>query len=155
MNIDRKIRNKIRHFSPATLALVTALCLTIILLLEGDSVSGFTMNTSSIKPFSLLVTLQFKSVEHKEEFLELFAPIAAHCKAHEPGTLAYEALLSDKDPLQVLILERYRDKEKDYLQVHRSSQPFLEFRPKLQAMEKAGHVTISGHSYVDSGIGYI
>lgn len=73
---------------------------------------------------------------------------------NEPDTISYEVLLSDKDPLQVLILERYRDKENAFLQVHRSSAPFQEFRPKLKKMEDQGLVTIVGDSYLDSGIGF-
>lgn len=105
--------------------------------------------------FSLFVTLDFTGIEHKDVFLrEYFPPIANHVRDHEPDTLAYEVLLSDKDPLQVMILERYRDKENAYLQVHKSSQPFLEFRPKLKSMQDQGHVTVSGHSYLDTGIGF-
>jgi hypothetical protein len=35
-----------------------------------------------------------------------------------------------------------------------SSAPFLEFRPKLKAMQDAGLVAVEGDSYVDSGIGF-
>lgn len=104
--------------------------------------------------FSLLVTLEFSGEEFKKKFLKDIQPVAEHCKANEPGTLAYEVLLSDKDPLQVLVLERYQDKEVAYLQVHKSSTPFLEFRAKLQAMQEGGHVRISGHSYLDSMVGF-
>lgn len=105
-------------------------------------------------PFSLLVTLQFSATEHKETFLKDIQPLAEYIKTSEPMTLAYEVLLSDKDPLQVLILERYQDKEVAFVQVHRSSEPFQAFRPKLQAMQEAGHVTVSGHSYLDAGLGF-
>jgi quinol monooxygenase YgiN len=113
-------------------------------------------DSSSTMPlvFSLLVTLQFSTAEYKDQFLQDIQPVAEHCRTKEPDTLAYEVLLSDKDPLQVLVLERYRDKEVAYLQVHKSSAPFLAFRPKLQAMQEGGHVQITGHSYLDSGVGY-
>jgi quinol monooxygenase YgiN len=104
--------------------------------------------------FSLLVTLQFSAAEHKEQFYKDFQPLANHCKEHEPDTISYEVLNSDKDPLQVLILERYRNKETAFLQVHRSSAPFQSFRPKLKAMEDQGYVKISGDSFFDSGIGF-
>jgi quinol monooxygenase YgiN len=79
-----------------------------------------------------------------------------YVKEHEPNTLAYEVLLNDKDPLQVLILERYKEKADAYLQVHRSSAAFLEFRPKLKAMVEKGHVTrMEGHSYLDSQFGFV
>jgi len=104
--------------------------------------------------FSLLVTAQFDSVEHKEQFLEEIKAVAEHVKSSEPDTLAYEILLSDKDSRQVLILERYKDKDNAFLKVHKSSAPFLAFRKKLQAMQDKGQVTISGNSYLDSGVGF-
>jgi len=100
------------------------------------------------------VTLSFDSVEYKEQFLNDIKPVADYVKSSEPDTIAYEMLLSDKDPLQVMVLERYLDKENAYLNVHKSSAPFLAFRPKLKAMEENGHVSISGNSYIDSGIGF-
>jgi quinol monooxygenase YgiN len=104
--------------------------------------------------FSLLVTAEFDSVERKERFLEEIKPVAEYVQLNEPDTLAYEVLLSDKDPRQVLVLERYKDKENAYLKVHRSSAPFLSFRKKLQAMQNEGQVKISGNSYLDSGVGF-
>lgn len=104
--------------------------------------------------FSLLVTLKFTDEVYKEEFLRDIAPVAQYVREHEPQTVAYEVLLSDQDPLQVLVLERYSDKEKAYLEVHKSSRAFLEFRPKLKKMQDDGFVDISGHSYLDSGVGF-
>jgi quinol monooxygenase YgiN len=117
--------------------------------------TAFSFRGSSKEPtFSLLVTLQFSLAEHKEKFLRDFQPLADYVKVQELDTLAYEVLLSEKDPLQVMIMERYKDKDVAYLMVHKSSAPFLAFRPKLQAMQEAGHVTISGNSYLDSGVGF-
>jgi quinol monooxygenase YgiN len=104
--------------------------------------------------FSLLVTLQFQDADALRTFQAAFAPLAQYVRANEPDTLAYEALLSDKDPLQVLVLERYRNKEHAYLQVHKSSAPFLQFRPQLAKLQDEGKVTLSGHSYTDSQIGF-
>ena len=105
-------------------------------------------------PFSLLVTLQFQDDQSLQTFLQYITPVAKYVRDHEPDTLAYEVLLSDKDPLQVLVLERYRDKEEAYLKVHKSSKPFLEFRPKLGKLQEEGKVVISGHSYIDSMVGF-
>jgi quinol monooxygenase YgiN len=104
--------------------------------------------------FSLLVTLQFQDADSLRTFQTAFAPVAQHVLANEPDTLAYEALLSDKDPLQVLVLERYRNEDHAYLQVHKSSAPFLKFRPQLAKLQEEGKVTVSGHSYTDSQIGF-
>jgi quinol monooxygenase YgiN len=110
--------------------------------------------TTTTPAFSLVVTLKFTAEEHKQTFLREFAPLAAYIKDNEQDTIAYEVLLSDQDPLQAVIFERYRDKETAFLKVHRSSAPFLEFRPKLKALQEAGHVTIEGHSYIDSRVGF-
>lgn len=112
------------------------------------------MATVNGSVFSLLVTLKFSQLEYKEQFLKDIAPVAQHCRDHEPDTLSYEVLLSDKDELMVMVLERYRDKEKAFLVVHRNSAPFQEFRPKLKAMQNDGKVKVSGESFLDSRIGF-
>ena len=152
------------HGTRRTLAIISILVLAAIMtILAGSnhtfgvlSTNAFPLQsaTSNNPVFSLLVTLEFSGEAYKAQFLKDIEPVAAYCKANEAGTLAYEVLLSDKDPLQVLLLERYQDKEVAYLQVHKSSTLFLEVRSKLQAMQEGGHVRISGHSYLDSGIGY-
>jgi quinol monooxygenase YgiN len=151
---------------PRMAMLVSMSILVYILMFVGlpySSVDALSLRTSAISDsssstlppvFSLLVTLQFSKLEYKDQFLQDIQPVAEYCRTNEPDTLAYEVLLSDKDPLQVLVLERYRDKEVAYLQVHKSSSPFLAFRPKLQAMQEGGYVQITGHSYLDSGVGY-
>ena len=105
--------------------------------------------------FSLLVTLDFQSTDVKNQFLQDIQPVAEHVRNHEPDTLAYKILLSDQDPLKVMIVERYKDKDHAYLGIHKSSVPFLQFRQKLQTLQDNGQVTISGHSYLDSNFGFI
>jgi quinol monooxygenase YgiN len=117
--------------------------------------------------FTLLVTLQFTTQEYQRQFLQDFAPLADHVRKEEPDTLAYEVLLPEKKEDNtkddtdtttlhtILLLERYRNKEVAYKQVHRSSVPFLQFRAKLQSMIDAGYVTLSGQSYFDAGIGFV
>ena len=124
---------------------------------------GFTFKVSSFRSimssvsdpaFSLLVKLEFKEESFKDQFLKDMAPLAKYVKEEEPDTLAYEVLFNDKDPLKVLVLERYKDKEIAFLKVHRSSLPFQEFRPKLKAMIDGGYVTMEGDSYIDSMLGF-
>jgi quinol monooxygenase YgiN len=112
-------------------------------------------SSSEQEVFSLLVTLQFESTEYKQKFLEDIKPVAQYVKEREPETIAYEVLLSDKNPLEVLILERYKDKDNAYLRIHKLSKPFLSFRPKLQKMQENGHVKVTGNSYLDSGVGFV
>ena len=111
---------------------------------------------SNNKPFSLMVKLTFTELQYQEQFLRDITPLCQYIQQHESKTtLSYEILLSDQNPLQILIVERYVDKENAFLQIHKTSAPFLEFRTKLQEMQNNQHVTIDGSSYYDSGIGYI
>ena len=55
----------------------------------------------------------------------------------------------------MLLVERYVDKERDYLGTHKASSPFLQFRPKVKQMMDEGRVEMDGTSYVDSGVGYV
>ena len=102
------------------------------------------------KPFSLLVKLTFTELQHQQEFLKDITPLCQYIKEYESTTtIAYEVLLSDQDPLQVFIIERYIDKENAFLQIHKTSPSFLEFRTKLQTMQNNQYVTIDGSSYYD------
>jgi quinol monooxygenase YgiN len=117
--------------------------------------SSITAMTDGKPPFSLFVTLQFQDLSTKNEFLDDIRPLMEYIRVHEPTCIGYEVLLSDQNELQVLILERYQDKDIAFLQIHRSSAEFLAFRPKLQAMQSAGRVTMSGQSYYDSNLGFV
>mmetsp|Transcript_9908 Transcript_9908/g.23344 ORF Transcript_9908/g.23344 Transcript_9908/m.23344 type:complete len:159 (-) Transcript_9908:81-557(-) len=133
------------------LLLVTSVLLGIVLMAS----TGAAAESATGAAFSLFVKLTFKTNEAKETFYNDFTPLAQWIKDNEPGTLAYEAINSDKDPLVVLIVERYADKERDFLGAHRSSKPFLEFRPKLKALQDEGLVEVDGDSYIDSGAGFV
>lgn len=160
----RSSRNKKKLSSGISTAtslalLVLSVCVLFAFFIRGE-VSALATSPSRYEkmvqppPFSLFVTLTFTASEHKDKFLQDIAPVAAYIKVNERDTLAYEVLMSDQDPLQVLVMERYKDKENAFLKAHRSSGPFQAFRPKLKAMEQAGHVSISGHSYIDSQVGF-
>lgn len=101
--------------------------------------------------FQLAITLTFHDEKGKGEFIDIFKPFAAWIAQHEFGTLSYELAQSDKDPLIVNILERYRTKA-DYLDVHKNSPQFLEFRAKMAAM--APNYVMNGHSYYETNIGF-
>lgn len=101
--------------------------------------------------FVLLVDVIFASVEDRDAALKLWTPVAMHCRDHEPGTLTYEAAISDSDPNRIVFLERYTTKDVAYLQVHKSSSAFLTFREALSRFTPR----ISGHSYIATDIGYV
>ena len=106
--------------------------------------------------FFLGVTITFSSPEDKAHFKELFRPLAQYVQDFEPDTLSYILSESDKDPLRVSILERYRDKNQAFLETHRSSPAFVAFKSKMGAMVEAKKITlVDGHSYLEqAGLGF-
>ena len=103
--------------------------------------------------FFLGVKVVFPTEQDKVEFESEFEKLAAFVRSSEPQTISYELLRSDKNPLQIYILERYGSKT-DYLEVHRKSQPFLSFREKFQGLIEKGAL-VDGDSYLEPGIGFI
>lgn len=104
--------------------------------------------------FHLGVIIKFKDSNTKQYVKEAFTPLAKYISRSEPDTISYEWLDSDKDPLQVFILERYKSKL-SYENIHRHSKYFLMFREKLQSKVSSGDVSLSGHSYIESNIGFV
>lgn len=113
---------------------------------------------SSTNAFVLLVNLQFTSLEYRNTFLKLIEPVCEDVRANELSkgtTLSYRVSISDKDPLMVIVLERYSDRENGYLLVHRSGKVFLSFRDELKTMQERNEVTIVGESYLETDLGYV
>jgi quinol monooxygenase YgiN len=138
-----------------SLVLVVPIRITTVTMSDTAASTPFSQPPSRPPPvFTLLVTLKFSQLEYRDMFLVDFGRLAQYVRDHEPDTLAYEVLVSDKSLLEVAILERYRNKEQAYLIVHKSSLPFLAFRPKLQALQDSGHVEVSGQSFLDARVGF-
>lgn len=113
---------------------------------------------SSTNAFVLLVNLQFTSLEYRNTFLKLIEPVCEDVRAEELSkgtTLSYKVSISDKDPLMVIVLERYSDRENGYLLVHKNGKEFLLFRDELKAMQERNEVTIAGESYLETDLGYV
>lgn len=104
--------------------------------------------------FVLGVSVKFRSTTDKDNFKDIIGPVADYIAKFELNTISYEVMDSDKEPTQIYILERYKTK-RDYLEVHRKTEIFLSFREKFQAMITAGLATVDGHSYIESGIGFV
>ena len=129
---------------------VLAWVATVVGLLSLDYLLFHSMDTTSnVATFSLLVHLQFESQVYLDQFLTDIGPLLEYVEHHEPQTTLYKVMISDKDPLKVMLLERYRDKETAYLQIHKSSKLFQEFRPKLAKLIEEKHVAMQGESYID------
>ncbi|GMI51130.1 hypothetical protein TeGR_g6392 [Tetraparma gracilis] len=108
---------------------------------------------STSKPFTLMVNLTFKDGEAEQVFLDSMLPYAAWVKANEPNTLTYQLMKSDKPVAEkgiyYGIIERYADKERDFLGAHRNSAQFKEFRAVLKELQDEDRCEVVGDSYND------
>lgn len=117
-------------------------------------------NENDSGAFVLLVNMKFSELSHRDTFLQLIKPVCQDVIANEgPNsagtTLSYQVAISDKNPLMVVVMERYSDKDNGYLTVHKSGKEFLKFRKELQGMQERGNVEISGESYIETGLGFV
>mmetsp|Transcript_57134 Transcript_57134/g.66784 ORF Transcript_57134/g.66784 Transcript_57134/m.66784 type:complete len:115 (-) Transcript_57134:210-554(-) len=105
--------------------------------------------TSRINVFNLIVQLTFIDEESSSKFVNAASPYIDYVRLSEPNTIMYTLMKSDKNPLLYNFIERYLDKERDYIGTHRSSQQFKTFRSLLTLLQESGKVSISGNSYID------
>ena len=106
--------------------------------------------------FFLGVAVTFATPADKIAFVEIFKPLSDYVRDFEIGTLGYKLMESDKDSLRVFILERYKDKENDFVRAHRSSEAFKTFRAQMQKMQEEKKITVvAGESYIErSDLGF-
>ena len=120
------------------------------------SKAASTASSRSSGAFALLVTLKFTSLNNRDTFLKLIEPVCNDVRSNEAEiTLSYQVAISDKDPLNVLVMERYSDKDNAYLKVHKNGAEFLKYRDKLKSMQERGDVEIVGESYIETNLGYV
>jgi hypothetical protein len=146
----------------------------LALLVSSSLLTGFMVgrwNGSIVKSrstnkgaFVLLVNMKFKSLDLRDKFLEWIEPVCNDVIANESPvgskgstqtTLSYQVAISDKNPLMVVVIERYSDKDNGYLTVHRSGGEFVKFRELLKGMQEKGEVEIEGESYLETNLGYV
>ena len=129
----------------------------------GNSKSN-TPASNSDGAFVLLVNMKFNSLDLRDKFLKLIEPVCKDVIVNESPvgsrgstktTLSYQVAISDKNPLMVVVMERYSDKDNGYLTVHRSGSEFLKFREILKGMQEKGEVEISGESYSETRLGFV
>ncbi|KAL4436634.1 hypothetical protein ABPG75_003773 [Micractinium tetrahymenae] len=110
---------------------------------------------ASVGPtFVLCVYLKFQNEQDRNEFIAAWKPLAEWVKANEAGTLGYEAMVADTDPLKVMVFERYTSKEY-FNEVHRTSQPYLAFKEQQAAWRADHSVEVSGQSYFETNVGHM
>jgi len=147
----------------------------IVLLVTSSAFAGYFIgrwNNTNMKTahsgddgaFVLLVNMTFKSLELRDKFLNLIEPVCRDVLNNESPTgtrsstqttLSYQVAISDKNPLMLLVLERYTDKDNGYLTIHRTGGEFLKFRELLKGMQEKGDVQIEGESYLETSLGFV
>ncbi|CAE7414631.1 unnamed protein product [Symbiodinium natans] len=95
--------------------------------------------------WALIVQLRFKDISVRDEFLSFWTVLARYVRDNEPFTTLFQAIQSDKDPLLVIVDERYTSKDL-YTGAHRSSAAFAEFRPKMKKLQDEGQLEVTGES---------
>ena len=95
--------------------------------------------------WALIIQLRFKDTSVRDDFLKFWAVLARYVRDYEPFCDLFEAVQSDKDPLLIIVDERYSSKE-DYTGAHRSSTAFAEFRPQMKKLQDEGLLDVSGES---------
>ena len=134
-------------FHPA-FAAVTGALITYLMLSRRDLETKLVKQKGYPNAWSLTIQLRFKDTESRVEFLKHWAPLARYVRDAEPFCLLFEAIQSDKDPLLLIVDERYIDKNV-YVEKHRSSAAFHAFRPHMQKLQDEAKVEVLG----ESGIG--
>mmetsp|Transcript_14992 Transcript_14992/g.36006 ORF Transcript_14992/g.36006 Transcript_14992/m.36006 type:complete len:122 (+) Transcript_14992:223-588(+) len=121
--------------------------------------------------------MKFASLSRRDDFLDMIKPVCEDVRENEGPhsssgdgvsttkkntsttttgtTLSYKVAISDGDPLKVVVIERYTDKDHGFLEVHRSGKEFLKFRKRLKSMQESGDVRIDGDSYLETDLGYV
>jgi|TARA_B110001469_G_C9602057_1_gene299193 quinol monooxygenase YgiN len=112
-----------------------------------NGTDSFTLTDSRLATaWSLAVELTFSSEAKVRQMVEAIVPLVDYIRESEPTTLGYKVMRGDEDPLKIMIMERYVDKDDAYLKVHRSSQQFMDFKGKLRELAPE----VDGHSFNES-----
>lgn len=79
------------------------------------------------QPYGVYMRVRVKP-ERRDEFIELIRQLVRDIKANEPGTLVYELMQNESDPLEFVFAERFRDREA--WKTHQNAPYHLEMAPK-------------------------
>lgn len=104
---------------------------------------GSSTGDSAAEPFILSIEMKFRSEEGVKHFQRLFTEMAQWVRSNELSTTSYSFSSSDKDPLQALVFEQYVDYNA-YIEVHKTSSRFLEFKKSIMKMNEGDVVARLG-----------
>ncbi|EIE20973.1 hypothetical protein COCSUDRAFT_83532 [Coccomyxa subellipsoidea C-169] len=122
-------------------------------LLGKSATTDRTAGKKNKKAFLLVITHKYKTIRDRDLFISLFEPLAKYVVHHEPETLAYELSVSDKNPLEIIIFERYTS-QAALTEVHQQSAPFKKFK-KAWAEANLEYENKTGESYIEKDLGYM
>jgi quinol monooxygenase YgiN len=152
-SVKKFVDNHPLQLAVATAAFLGGMIVTTMIHRNFDHVAARRV-TKEKGAFVLLVTIDFQNEIEKEDFKTIFRPMADYVAEYERSTVSYEIAESDKNEKRVCIIERYINKA-SYSNIHRSSKEFLEYKQKLKELDSEGKMTIHGHSYIETNIGFI
>ena len=137
----------------------------ILLLLVVTLKQYFTLRTENIKlklnmakftpeiiknenqTFFLILFLTFANEDVFHDFKVGFKAYQAYVRNNEPYTLQFEMAQSDQSEKRLMVIERYSNKDRDYLRTHRKSLEFASWRSRVADWEQKGLVKITGESF--------
>ena len=99
------------------------------------------------KTFFLILFLTFATEDVLHDFTVGFKDYQAYVRKHEPYTLQFEMSRSDQSERRLMVIERYENKDRDYLETHRKSLEFISWRSRVADWEQKGLVNITGESF--------
>ena len=97
--------------------------------------------------FFLILFLTFLTEDVLHDFTAGFKEYQAYVRNNEPYTLQFEMARSDQSEKRLMVIERYFNKDRDYLKTHRKSFEFTSWRSRVADWEQKGLVKITGESF--------
>ena len=105
------------------------------------------INKNGSQTFFLILFLTFATEDALHDFTVGFKDYQAYVRKHEPYTLQFELSRSDQSKRRLMVIERYANKDRDYLETHRKSLEFISWRSRVADWEQKGLVNITGESF--------
>lgn len=140
------------------IVLLSVLTLTPFFFLRTENVR-MKLNVAKFKPeiskngnqtFFLILFLTFATEDVLHDFTVGFKDYQAYVRKHEPYTLRFEMSRSDQSERRLMVIERYANKDRDYLKTHRKSLEFISWRSRVADWEQKGLVNITGESFLEA-----
>eukprot|EP01026_Neomeris_dumetosa_P007245 TRINITY_DN12246_c0_g1_i18.p2 TRINITY_DN12246_c0_g1~~TRINITY_DN12246_c0_g1_i18.p2 ORF type:complete len:171 (+),score=5.61 TRINITY_DN12246_c0_g1_i18:72-584(+) len=121
-------------------------------ILDSQRPLGYADNKQDMECLWLVIWINFDTIKDRDVFLEWWQPLAQYVAENEPGLLSYEIAISDLEPLQILVFERYVNRA--YLEgVHQKSDAYWKFKNIVN--QSSFNIVKQGMSYIETDLGFI